>query len=57
MFHIIIDHPPEHEAEVVRATTAIIDPHFAPRRPPIDRVPASGAPCAHRRRRAACAPR
>jgi MoxR-like ATPase len=29
MFHIIIDHPPEHEElEVVRATTAIIDPHF-----------------------------
>jgi MoxR-like ATPase len=32
MFHIIIEHPPEHEElEVVRATTAIIDPHF--RRP------------------------
>jgi MoxR-like ATPase len=29
MFHIIIDHPPEEEElEVVRATTAIIDPHF-----------------------------
>jgi MoxR-like ATPase len=29
MFHIVIDHPPEHEElEVVRATTAIIDPHF-----------------------------
>jgi len=29
MFHIIIEHPPEHEElEVVRATTAIIDPHF-----------------------------
>src|SRR6266436_817697 len=29
MFHIIIDHPPEdEELEVVRATTAIIDPHF-----------------------------
>ena len=29
MFHIIIDHPPEHEElEVVRATTAIVDPHF-----------------------------
>jgi MoxR-like ATPase len=29
MFHIIIDHPPEHEElEVVRSTTAIIDPHF-----------------------------
>ncbi len=29
IFHIIIDHPPEHEElEVVRATTAIIDPHF-----------------------------
>jgi MoxR-like ATPase len=32
MFHIIIEHPPEHEElEVVRATTAIVDPHF--RRP------------------------
>ncbi|MBM3771494.1 MAG: AAA family ATPase [Acidimicrobiia bacterium] len=30
MFHIVIDHPPEHEElEVVRATTAIIDPHFS----------------------------
>src|SRR5258708_13204242 len=29
MFHIVIDHPPEEEElEVVRATTAIIDPHF-----------------------------
>ena len=29
MFHIIIEHPPEdEELEVVRATTAIIDPHF-----------------------------
>src|SRR5712671_4372658 len=29
MFHIVIDHPPEdEELEVVRATTAIIDPHF-----------------------------
>jgi MoxR-like ATPase len=29
MFHIIIEHPPEHEElEVVRATTAIVDPHF-----------------------------
>src|SRR5216683_2225378 len=29
MFHIIIEHPPEEEElEVVRATTAIIDPHF-----------------------------
>src|SRR5216110_307443 len=29
MFHIIIEHPPEDEEfEVVRATTAIIDPHF-----------------------------
>src|SRR5216110_4054831 len=29
MFHIIIDHPPEDEEfEVVRTTTAIIDPHF-----------------------------
>jgi MoxR-like ATPase len=29
MFHIVIEHPPESEEfEVVRATTAIIDPHF-----------------------------
>ena len=29
MFHIVIDHPPEDEEfEVVRTTTAIIDPHF-----------------------------
>src|SRR5437868_2553490 len=29
MFHIVIDHPPEdEELSVVRATTAIIDPHF-----------------------------
>ncbi|PYR30776.1 MAG: AAA family ATPase [Acidobacteria bacterium] len=29
LFHIIIEHPPEdEELEVVRATTAIIDPHF-----------------------------
>ena len=29
MFHIIIEHPPEDEEfDVVRATTAIIDPHF-----------------------------
>jgi MoxR-like ATPase len=29
MFHIIIDHPPEHEElEVVRATTAIVDPQY-----------------------------
>jgi MoxR-like ATPase len=29
MFHIIIDHPPEEEElDVVRATTAVIDPHF-----------------------------
>src|SRR6187402_1331226 len=29
MFHIVIEHPPEHEElEVVRATTAIIDPHY-----------------------------
>src|SRR5438045_1869951 len=29
MFHIVIDHPPEEEElDVVRATTAIIDPHF-----------------------------
>ena len=29
MFHIVIDHPPEdEELEVVRTTTAIIDPHF-----------------------------
>ena len=31
MFHIVIDHPPEDEEfDVVRTTTAIIDPHFAP---------------------------
>jgi MoxR-like ATPase len=29
MFHIVIEHPPEDEEfEVVRATTAIIDPHY-----------------------------
>ena len=29
MFHIIIDHPPEDEEfDVVRTTTAVIDPHF-----------------------------
>src|SRR5437868_12440218 len=29
MFHIVIDHPPEEEEfDVVRATTAIIDPHY-----------------------------
>src|SRR5258705_7970028 len=29
MFHIVIEHPPEEEElEVVRATTAVIDPHF-----------------------------
>jgi MoxR-like ATPase len=29
MFHIVIDHPPEEEElNVVRATTAIIDPHY-----------------------------
>jgi MoxR-like ATPase len=29
MFHIVIEHPPESEEfDVVRATTAIIDPHF-----------------------------
>ena len=29
MFHIVIEHPPEDEEfEVVRSTTAIIDPHF-----------------------------
>src|SRR5436189_1147420 len=29
MFHIVIEHPPEEEElNVVRATTAIIDPHF-----------------------------
>src|SRR5947208_1760243 len=31
MFHIVIEHPPEDEEfAVVRATTAIIDPHFQP---------------------------
>src|SRR3954449_4798814 len=30
MFHIVIEHPPEDEEyEVVRTTTAILDPHFA----------------------------
>ena len=29
MFHIVIEHPPEdEELEVVRATTAIVDPHY-----------------------------
>jgi MoxR-like ATPase len=29
MFHIVVEHPPEDEEfDVVRATTAIIDPHF-----------------------------
>src|SRR5262249_47662976 len=29
MFHIVIDHPPENEEfDVVRTTTAILDPHF-----------------------------
>ena len=29
MFHIVIEHPPEHEEfDVVKATTTIIDPHF-----------------------------
>ncbi len=29
MFHIVIDHPPEQEEfDVVRTTTAIVDPHF-----------------------------
>ncbi|MEQ1868764.1 MAG: MoxR family ATPase [Vicinamibacterales bacterium] len=29
MFHIVMEHPPEEEElEVVRATTAVIDPHF-----------------------------
>ena len=46
MFHIVIEHPPEDEEfEVVRATTAIIDPHFhaAGERRRSDRVPAPGA--------------
>jgi MoxR-like ATPase len=30
MFHIVMEHPPEEEElEVVRATTAIIDPHYS----------------------------
>jgi MoxR-like ATPase len=30
MFHIVIEHPPEEEElEVVRATTAIVDPHYS----------------------------
>ena len=54
MFHIVIEHPPEHEElEVVRATTAIIDPHFtaADHRRRSGRVPAAGAPRADCRRR------
>ena len=56
MFHIIIDHPPEdEELEVVRSTTAIIDPQFE--RPVIGRrpgrVPAARAPGAGRRAGAA----
>ncbi len=32
MFHIVIEHPPEDEEfDVVRATTAIIDPHSSGR--------------------------
>ena len=47
MFHIVIEHPPEDEEfDVVRTTTAIIDPQFE--RPVTgdgsDRVPAAGAP-------------
>ena len=47
MFHIVIEHPPEDEEfEVVRATTAIIDPQFE--RPVTrrgsGRVPAAGPP-------------
>ena len=59
MFHIVIEHPPEdEELEVVRATTAIIDPHFtaAGDRRRSGRVPAAGAPRAGRRRRC-CATR
>ena len=54
MFHIVIEHPPEDEEfDVVRATTAIIDPHFhaAGERRRSGRVPAPGAPRAGRRRR------
>ncbi len=46
MFHIVIDHPPEDEEfDVVRTTTAVIDPHFTPDRDRTrpDRVPAPGA--------------
>ena len=52
MFHIVIEHPPEDEEfDVVRATTAIIDPHFnaAGERRRSGRVPAAGAPRAGRR--------
>ena len=47
MFHIVIDHPPEDEEfDVVRTTTAILDPQFE--RPVSGagpgRVPAAGAP-------------
>ena len=52
MFHIVIEHPPEDEEfDVVRATTAIIDPHYQPagERRRSGRVPAPGAPRAGRR--------
>ena len=52
MFHIVIEHPPEDEEfDVVRTTTAILDPKFE--RPVTGRgsgrVPAAGAPRAGRR--------
>ena len=51
MFHIVIDHPPEEEEyDVVRTTTAILDPQFE--RPvsgaDLDRVPAARPACACR---------
>ena len=52
MFHIVIEHPPEDEEfDVVRTTTAILDPKFE--RPvtgaDLVGVPAPGAPRAGRR--------
>ena len=47
MFHIVIEHPPEDEEyNVVRTTTAILDPKFERpvTRRGADRVPAAGAP-------------
>ncbi len=49
MFHIVIEHPPEDEEfDVVRTTTAIMDPHFdaaGERRRPRSRSSGSCAAC------------